>query len=219
PAGTGVTLTVRFFGNAASYLPYVYYALVRAAERGVSGGRGFSIERVLVDQQMTEADSDHLALPSGSVRITIPPVGGERIPYRLLLSAQSPVRIKARGAYLEELDFTELWIAASRRVLNVLDHFGQDSQQYNQTQTAGDPAQVPPSQNEQWRGQWQDTRYRSKSQAGVLRLGGLVGSFSAVVWLSDGERAVLKACEVVHLGKNATFGLGQVLVALEPQGG
>lgn len=226
-----LTVTVRLFGLFGQHLPYVYYSFVRAADRGISGGKGFEINRVRIDGVELSTSDDYIDVPDTELEVCLLSLDDAPERVHIDVSTHAPVRIKAQGKYLKRLTWTELWIAGSRRVRSVFEKYGrfeiggQDrpDRLTNQRNVAGsskvsgrgaDKRIVPPAENEQAVFDWMDTRYRSRRQEKWMTLGGVVGWMTTDAWLTPQQRSILNALNVVQIGKNTTFGLGDVTVGV-----
>jgi hypothetical protein len=65
---------------------------------------------------------------------------------------------------------------------------------------------------------WQDQERWSQRQQASMRLGGIVGTMTLEGDLTP-FTALLRTAEVIHLGKGATFGLGQMKLCAAPSSG
>jgi hypothetical protein len=209
---------LRLFGPSMErYLPYLYYAVVRAGIRGVSARKGFEIKQVWIDQREIDVSEDAVTIPETRLECTF--AVAESAPTRrtvIRMDALSPVRIKAKGRYLGALDWKELWIAAARRTEVLISRYGTVSydKAYKPTRYS-----IPEPYYEKGGFEWLDAPYHSRPQETRMQLGGVVGSLEAGVVLDDAHAAVLQALPIMQLGKNTTFGLGDIDLSMEPDEG
>lgn len=133
------------------------------------------------------------------------PVGEERI----TLSFLTPTRLQVRGQLQEEPGFRALVFAMLRRTLE-LAWFHLPSAKIDwclrPLLDRASPVRVASSDL-----RWQEWQRYSNRQQRKISLGGFVGTMDL-----EGDLApfgpLLRAAEVLHLGKGATFGLGRVKV-------
>ena len=132
---------------------------------------------------------------------------GNSVRIRLL----TPLRLKARGQLAETLDFRSLAFAMLRRTLE-LAHFHVPGAPIDWTfRPLLDRAAAVRLTGSHLT--WLDWDRYSSRQRAPMTLGGLVGSLDL-----QGDLApfapLLRAAEILHVGKGATFGLGRI--AVEP---
>ena len=201
------------FGREQPDVAFFFYALVRAGKNGVTKKQGFSIDRALLDGNEVSEWESVFPKSSGTARLVLDRDTSTRTPVAVTITTPSPVRIKARGRFLTQLSWKELYIAMVRRVTGTFGRYGQLSVS---TQPAA--SMVPPlcdNREERRASTWIDSRYVSRSQNETMRMGGLVGSVSVNAELSPFDRSILVASEVLHVGKNTSFGLGEIAVSQE----
>ena len=203
-------ISIRLFGSYIEYVPFVYYSVVRASQKGVARRVGFGIERVLVDRCHTESDDEQLTLPHETSRLKLSLETARPTTHELVFRTRAPVRVKGKGKYLGSLNMQELWIAAARRAERMVRLYGSGMPAQSQIAWQHPPA----AERECAEFEWLEAPYRSRPQATTLRLGGVVGELRATVVLTHFQRDVLNSVNVLHLGKNTTFGLGDARVEL-----
>ena len=215
--GAGYLLIrIRLFGRASELLPYVYYSIVRVSMHGVSRRIPFVIREVRVDGIMVDADESNFNVEHPLQQLRLSVVSGIRKKKTVSIQSISPIRIKSRGHYLQYLSWREFWIAVARRLRDVFNHYGNGS---NVLESLQGPDAVPPVEREQASFDWIDIPYHSRSQKEFLHLGGVIGQMDVVASLNPLEVEMIRLAEVLHVGKNSTFGLGRVSVSVKEEGG
>jgi hypothetical protein len=205
-------------GQATELQAYALLALERMGEPGFGKGRHpFRLERVrYLDPEGRwrsgfEAGAGEPARRwPGSVPATLPPAPPEPAPERLTLRFATPTRIVAGGRPRGHLSFRQLAFPMLRRVLEIA-HFHVPGatvdwdfqpllRQADDVRVARDDLR------------WTELSRYSSRQKATHPLDGFVGELDL-----EGPLApflpLLRAAEIVHVGKGATFGLGKVEVA------
>ena len=129
---------------------------------------------------------------------------------RFVLHFKTPLRLKKDGHLLQEVAFRGLVFRMLTRVLELSHFFGNRSaidwelrRFLRQTEGVCVTDQSLA---------WQDLKRYSARQGTEMTMGGLVGSLRL-----EGDlrpfAALLRAAEIVHIGKSTTFGLGQVEIS------
>jgi len=198
-------------GQAMDLQAYALLALERMAVAGLGRERfRFELDQVEAPGArgtwQTVVAGGRARLPGPLVPL-VPPEDGPA--ERALLRFQTPTRIKLRHHLVNEVDFHSLVYAMVRRVLELahvhvpgaaidwtfrplLDHAG------SVRVTAADL-------------HWRDWQRYSNRQGRAMKLGGFEGTLEV-----EGDlppfAPLLRAAEVLHVGKGATFGLGRMAI-------
>lgn len=188
-AGDPLGFDLLLIGQAMDLEPYAVLAVERMAAAGLGADRApFEVER-------TEF------LPPAA-----PPAAG--LPEdRLTLRFLTPTRIRTGHEIAASLDFRALTFAMIRRVLE-LAHFhvpgAEIDWSFRPMLERASAVRVTSS-----RLVWKDWERYSNRQQRKVGMGGVVGTMAV-----EGDLApfasLLRAAEVVHVGKGAVFGLGRV---------
>ena len=136
-----------------------------------------------------------------------PPVAADRLTLHLL----TPVRIKSEGRLVRQFDFRLLASRMLRRVLDLAELAAGHSSSDYELEVESLLARVELVRIVATRTRWADWQRYSNRQGASMKLGGVVGELDL-----EGDLApfstLLRAAEIVHVGKGATFGLGRVAV-------
>lgn len=128
---------------------------------------------------------------------------------RLRLHLVTPLRIKEKGRFVDRLTFRTLAFRMLRRVLEVA-HFHVPASKIDWDVDAlleqADAVRVTDADLS-----WLDWERYSNRQRTKMRLGGLVGALTLEGPLAP-FHDLLRAAEVLHVGKGTTFGLGKIRV-------
>jgi hypothetical protein len=187
--GDPLAFDLLLFGQAAELEPYAVLAIERMAARGLGRDRfPFSLDRVTREAAMTPAAH---------------PFGRPRAVLRFL----TPTRLKAGDRLLPTVDFRGLVFTVLRRTLEIA-HFHVPGAAINWTfrpllEKAGTVRVVDR------RLRWHDWERYSNRQQTRMTLGGFVGEMEIAGDLEP-FGPLLRAAEVLHVGKSTTFGLGRM---------
>lgn len=215
PAGGELSFDLILFGRAIGYQWRALFAIEAMARAGLGAGRAsFALARVAA-----EAESGAwVTLFSDGGWQTFEQLAGRQLPNSPLpgdgrslhLEVLSPLRLQDRGRIVPPRDPRALAFAAIRRLLE-LAHFHAPDPVIDWTfrpllDAASRVRFVGPALR------FEDLARYSQRQDRHVQLGGFVGILNL-----EGDLVplgpLLRAAEVIHLGKGAVFGLGRVVLA------
>lgn len=204
-AGEGLSFHLVLAGRALDQLALILWAFARAFQRGVGRGDGTArLERVVhlgaVDETLVLAGPGD-SLVSHDTVPPIAPIRGETC----TLVFETPLRLQVDGrrATAEEHTPRRLLMALVRRIALIHEFHGGRPLALDFTALGAAAEGLKSEKNLRWR-DW--TRYSSRQQQ-KMALGGVVGT-----WNLAGDLApflpFLHLGQWLHVGKEATFGLG-----------
>jgi len=199
-------------GRALEHLPLILWAHVKAFRRGV--GRGDGTAKLLCVVHCGDCETVVLDGPEGSIldhTAAVPPAPtfGEHSE-TITLRFYTPLRLQSNGrrASADELTAHKLLMALVRRTALIARFHGPGRLDLDFTDLARRADGIASQTNLRWR-DW--TRYSSR-QRQKMALGGVVGE-----WTLTGDLApfapFLHLGQWLHVGKEATFGLGGYHIA------
>jgi len=218
PPGSTLTFNLILVGNAIHYLPYFIYTFDSLGKTGGIGkgrreGQGrfqllevcddFDAARQIYNGQTQMMTGDFKVLTAAGLTAQLP----DRPMSRLTLQFETPTRIKHQGKYVLlnnsiSLNFQLLIENLYRRLFCLAFFHGEPANEHFAMPHA---AGVTVAQN---RLKWQDWERYSHRQRTRMKLGGFVGNITytgeLAPWLP-----LIKAGEVLHVGKATAFGLGK----------
>lgn len=207
--GESLIFQLTLIGRAIDYLPYFLVSFRELGEVGIGKGRGrFQLAQVLIDggeplydgnTQMVHNINNTLSFDE--VRREADALPKDQLTVRLL----TPTRITHEGRLMDELPFHIFWRRLIGRISALAYFHCGESLEFD---FKGVIEQAETVQTVQSELRWHDwTRYSSR-QNQKMQLGGLVGSVTYA-----GDLAVflpfVALGAFLHVGKNATFGLGK----------
>lgn len=203
-AGDTLSFDMVLFGHALRQLPLIVYAWQRAAERGIGHGRARLHALTLLDPQHgpQTALHEHGELAAPPAPLTPPTT----LPDSLTLHVLTPLRLQDNGRPLPgpALDEIRLLNALLRRLSTLAEvHMPDLSLPFQPERLKADCAHVHGERQLRWQN-W--TRYSSRQQQ-TMQLGGVLGHWR-LHGLSADWRTLLWLGQWLHIGKNASFGLG-----------
>ncbi|MBF0440027.1 MAG: CRISPR system precrRNA processing endoribonuclease RAMP protein Cas6 [Magnetococcales bacterium] len=194
-------------GKALAQLALIILAWQRALARGVGPGDGTALmSRVVLVEEGSETEifsPEAGIIQDHATQVTIPPWPNLQ---ECTLQLRTPTRIQRDGSPLgpERLTPRDLLIALMRRVSQVLEIHTAQSMVADYAALAQEASKI----DAHGRLIWRDWTRHSARQKQAMTLGGVVG-----YWTLSGPLEpfwnYLYLGQWLHLGKNATFGLGQ----------
>jgi hypothetical protein len=208
--------TLRFdlllFGQAVDLQAYAIVAVERMALSGLGAGRA-RFRLIQVEEAPLDGTPRRL-FTAGSPSATV--AAPSRVPHTeplpsgpLVLQLLTPLRVKARDHLNDRPTFRDLAFNMLRRVLEMA-HFhvpgASIDWSFRGLLESADAVRIVASDL-----RWHDWERWSQRQQSAMKLGGLVGKL-----VLEGDlhpfTTLLRAAEIVHVGKGATFGLGRIAV-------
>ncbi len=211
--GEFFSLDLTLVGKGVDYLPYFVYAFERQGEKGIGKNRGFfevaavsgtapdsilytNQEKVLM-KEAVEKNIQHFEFDSK--------FQSDNFLEKLTLKFLTPVRIKFEERFTDKLEFHILIRNLLRRLSSLL-YFHEGIEVKWDFKALIEKALTVKMLES--RTSWYDWERYSNRQETRMKLGGLIGE----VTFSDVPEVFLpflKIGEVVHVGKNTSFGLGK----------
>ena len=219
-AGDTLEFGLLILGRAIDHLPYFLFSFEQLGVMGLGRDRTrarlervealelwLPVGRVVYQDGHARTDRDWLPL------LQAPAIAEQaaRLPGDLRLTLPTPLRVKARGSFIEALDLPALVQAASWR-LNALATFHGGGPWACDHRALAEQARgvTVESTRVQWV-DWERTSTRAPEPR-IMKLGGLVG-VATLRGVPADLRALLLAGSLAHVGKAAVFGHGKIELA------
>lgn len=213
-AGEALEFGLTIIGRGADYLPYFLFGFARLGELGLGAGRSPArLERAellepwspvgTVIYQDGRAISPPALLPLDGPAIL---ARATKLPPDLRLRLETPLRVKAGGAFIDRLDLAALVRAAAWRLDALATFHGGGPWPVSQRALAEQARSVTV---EQAQVRWEDWERRSDHRSGpqTVQMGGIVGG-ATLRGVPLELRAVLLAGALTNVGKASVFGNG-----------
>ena len=218
-AGDALEFGLILIGRGIDFLPYFLVGFKGSGEAGLGRARAPArLERVEALEPFqpigTPISQDGRVFASSDLpllNLAELPSRAEALPADLRVELRTPLRVKARGAFIEHLDLAAIVQAACWRVGALAAFHGPGLWQADYRPLVEAARAVRVERAEVRWVDWERTSTRGGGQR-QMKLGGLVGS-AALRAVPAHVRAALLAASVLHVGKACVVGHGWVGVA------
>jgi hypothetical protein len=213
-AGDKFSFSIILFGKANEFLPHILYAVQETGREGLgkksqANGR-FRVDHVRNGNEFIYEEG-RLKTNTQLLDLAVGPYPADEIK-EIMLSCKTPLRLKSGNHLQDGLPFHLLIRAALRRISSLEATYGDGEPLLDYKGLAARAADVHTVQTDCC---WIDIERYSSRQKTAMLIGGIKGSLT----YQGGNLAeflpLLRYCEVTHLGKQTTFGLGRIQVAWE----
>lgn len=196
-------------GKACNYLPYFILAFKEAGQIGIGKGRGkYSLKSVECGNTKVYSDDNELLNKIEPEIITIDKNQNNIKVEEVKIKFLTPTRIKTRGMLTIDIDFALFARELSKRI-GLLGFFHNEWESDNLTDNLAEFIQNCKSiETVDAKLKWIDWERYSAKQNTRMTLGGFTGEIKFLGEL-DKFMKIIKAGEILHLGKGTTFGLGK----------
>ncbi len=217
PAGGELSFDLILFGRAIAYQGRALDAIAAMAKAGLGAGRtSFALARI----EAEEEPGAFRTLFRDGAWATTDPVAGRPLPAlplpglpgndrSLRLTVLTPLRLQERGKIVPPRDPRALAFAALRRLLELAHFHAPEAEVDWSFRPLLDAASTLRFTGPALR--FVDLARYSQRQERHVQLGGYIGTLTL-----EGDLAplapLLRAAEVIHLGKGSVFGLGRVVI-------
>lgn len=214
--GEELEFSVILIGKAASYLPYFIYTFSECGKQGIGKGRGrYTLKDVLTNDRKivyTEKESKIIAPEKQVIEISEDFDETWNSEEEITLNILTPIRLKNRNDLVRNLEFYILIKALMLR-MNLLNFFHCEGVEarWNHKKLLDLSRTVRIVEDKT---RWYDWERYSSRQQTRIRLGGIVGTIKYGGNMKP-FKELLKAGEILHIGKNTTFGLGKYKILEE----
>ncbi|MBD3181139.1 CRISPR system precrRNA processing endoribonuclease RAMP protein Cas6 [Candidatus Poribacteria bacterium] len=211
--GNRLQFDLILIGKAIDYLPYFIFSFDELGSKGLGRDRTSFILQEVCGFDFEKKQWEPIYYPEEKfLKAELPTVKAGQLAFesqnKLKLQFITPTRIKYRGKYICDLEFHVMMRNLLRRIsLMMIFHGGIEPDfDFNDLITKAKEIDVS-----QWDLGWQDWNRYSTRQKTRMKLGGFTGD---VEYMGDISNFItfIALGELIHIGKNATFGLGKYKV-------
>ncbi len=211
--GSVYTFGFTVFGNAIGKLPYVVYSITQMGRLGVGKGKGrFEVKeikkyispkrRITIYSQKDGKLKEAPGLDVGSI-LSLRPVSDS-----LILEAITPIRMKLKGKLTHKIGLRDILLSIVRRFSTLSTLYGGGERDVFKD---FDVDRVLDGVKDRPDFRWVDFKRFSKRQDAYMMMGGAMGRM-IVEGKFESVYPILKVGELIHIGKNTSFGLGRYRV-------
>ena len=211
-----LVIELRLLGSGCEYLPEFIEALLLAGDNGLGRQKArFELSKILVDDgarkwvcfdSVVGWDGAYQPLPSALGAFLKLPI---EFPSSLELRFETPTRLVYHGAPAESPDFVSLMRALYRRINGIVSVHSGECESLTLLGQTEELAAVFTEHEVEWV-DWERTSNRQRRRH---VMGGFVGAARYHGDFRPEWLALLKAGEILHIGKATTFGMGRYRVS------
>jgi len=208
--GEKFDFSLLLFGKANDYIPYFIYALQEMGRLGigkhVDGKRGaFTLQSVSAGEDIVYSCEDD-KLRSGNFlhEVTISADNGAEV-RAVEMALLTPLRLKYQNSLEARLPFHILVRAMLRRISTLYNYYGNGEPALDYRGLVERAVGIEMTRSSL---HWFDWKRYSNRQEQSMLMGGMIGNITYEGDLTE-FLPLLQFCEVVHVGKQTSFGLGK----------
>lgn len=218
PPGRDLMFSFVLVGKALEYVPYFIFTVEEMGKAGIGKGRGLFILKKVTSLSAEGPvpvfdGKDRKLFPENNdlQRVIEKKVDDLLKAERIVLTFHTPTRIVSDDRFVSAPEFHHIIRSLSRRVSNLLYfHCAMEAPwDFKELIEKAEKVRVVNSRLE-----WNDWERYSKRQDTRMKMGGFTGTM-----ICEGDFAssalVLALGELLHVGKNASFGLGKYEVQVQ----
>lgn len=216
--GESFWFTLLLFGEYVHSLPYFIYAVETMGEGGVGKKVGdrrprFTVSEVAVSGADIYDPAARRLLNEPPPRTLPPPTQCEDINGRLTMILRTPLRFKNDNRLTDRVDFQTVIRVALRRISSLHAAYGEGDPPLDYRNLIAQAAGVRTVETSL---SWLDWKRYSNRQQDEMLFGGLMGNISFVGNIGPFMQ-IIEQAKLMHIGKQATFGLGAFDYRWEPE--
>lgn len=214
--GDQLVFSLLLFGAACDQLPYFIYAFDSIGGIGIGRrvqGRAatFSLDAVYDNGAAIYSKSDgkmDKSVKTSELTLNSFTNSTQVEPYDIEVELVTPLRLKYKNGLKADLPFDVLTRAMLRRVSSLCQYHGEGEPELDYRGLVARAKEVAVKESHI---SWYDWRRYSNRQEQAMMMGGMVGK---IIYknVSGEYLTLLRFCELAHLGKQTTFGLGKIKV-------
>jgi hypothetical protein len=193
--------------KAIKYFPYIFYAFKNLGEKGILKEKiKYKISKVICNKKNI-LKNDSIIIPNNYLDYSLEKKlkDSNKKEKLLNLTFKTPVRLKKKGKYISNINYED-FLSLSIRRLNILGKLYGDNKELEDFNFDGF-LKKEIIKNKQI---WVDFNYFSRRQNKEMKLGGIIGEISFKGVFDDLELKLLEFGEIFNIGKNISFGLGNI---------
>ncbi len=211
-SGDNFNFDLLLFGSANEYLPHVVYAIQEMGKSGLGKKNQepgqFNLEKITHEQKVI-FENNHLQAPQTLPLLSLEETSPANSIKTITVTCKTPLRLKQLNKLQHNLPFHLLIRGAMRRCSTLENAYGNGEPKLDYKGLAGRAGDVEITQADS---HWVDIRRYSNRQKNSMLFGGIKGQITYQGKNLTEFIPLLKFSEVTQLGKQTTFGLGQIKI-------
>jgi len=215
-AGDSFSFRLILLGSAIQYLPHLVFAVQEMGKTGLGKGNknGDGCFQLGTVHQADTLIFDGLTLNSSLPprELALAPTPAAKIT-KIILTCQTPLRLKRDSQLQNGLPFHILIRAALRRISSLESTYGGNGEPVIDYKGLVARAAAVATTSSSCR--WTDIERYSSRQHTAMLMGGITGTITYQAEDLSEFIPLLRYCEIVHLGKQTSFGLGRIRIETE----
>lgn len=217
--GSKLNFNIILIGRSIVFLPHLICAILRMCDKGIGNKKKIklmldTIELERMDKDLMKIFVDNKLIEHPIIYRSVQFFGSEVPVNNMLLKFITPVRIKSGGKLCSKLNFIILLKNILRRLSLISMCYGDDGEQempaFNISELI-DKASFIKVKDENIG--WVDVGRYSFKQKMEMQLGGLIGKIAFEGNITE-FMPFVRLGEVLHIGKNTSFGLGKYIIEI-----
>jgi CRISPR-associated endoribonuclease Cas6 len=206
-----LNFNLTLFGRGIDYFPYIFYAFLKAGEKGVFKRRYlYVISKVESDGVLVnDGSNDYLEIPNRKFW-EIDMNTERKTSGKVILTFLTPFRLKKQGRYNSKLRYIDVLQAIASRVRLLCGLYG-GSEDINLLKIIDSLSEKKEYSSLIWK---EYSRFSARQKAG-MKLGGVVGQMEVAGDFTEFEFSLLQFAEIFGVGKNTGMGFGKVRMEVE----
>ena len=204
-------MSALLFDKAVSWLPHLIYSTRLMGENGVGSRTSQGCGKFKLDS-VYSGGKEIYSWKTGVLNPQTPPQAlsfNQFMPEpakTLKITLHSPLRFKSQGRFVSQLDFHLLLRSCLRRISQLERKFNRAEPTFDYANLIQRAQKIETISN---KARWVDPDRYSSRQKTKMKYGGLLGEITYQGELAE-FMPILRYCELVHTGKQTTFGHGQI---------
>ena len=196
-------IVMTLIGKGIEYAPYMILAFVRAGQAGIHKERvQYKLVNVLCNNVQIDLESPRTQEIAPHA-FTFDDIG-DTAQREFRIKFLSPFRYKKGGNYTMDISFADVLTASARRLDCLSGFYGSGARvKYNPS------GAVIKTEGKLY---WKDESRYSARQQDKMMLGGVMGEIVVSGAITKQEISFLRGAELFNIGKNISFGLGNISV-------
>lgn len=217
--GNELNFNIILIGRSIVFLPHLIYAMLKVCEKGIGNKNKI---RLMLDKIELEREDRNLTKIFVDNKLSEHPIVYRSVKFfqskdmvsDVSIKFITPVRVKSGGKLCSKLNFTILLKNILRRLSLISMFYGDDAEEempvFNVNDLIDNASKIKVRCESLG---WVDVGRYSSKQKMAMQLGGVLGTIAFEGDFTE-FMPFLRLGEILHIGKNTSFGLGKYLIEI-----